>query len=69
MEKQNIVALIFDHDTMRGLFGSIAAITLPAIDAIGTSLQALGSIGGLLLLGISIYHKALQVKEIKKNKK
>ncbi len=69
MDKINIVALIFDQETIKGLFGSFAAITLPAIDVIGSSLQTLGSAGGLLLLGVSIYHKVLQVKQIKKPKK
>jgi hypothetical protein len=52
---------------VKGMTGAICAIVFPTLETIGSTLQVMGSGGGLLLLALSVYHKSLQIKKMKKD--
>jgi hypothetical protein len=53
---------IFDANMIKGLIGVSVAIISPMLDLITKVGQVIGVLGGLVLLGMSIRHKHLEIK-------
>lgn len=51
--------------TLKGILGVCTAIVVPNIETLAGWLRIAGGVAGLLLVGISIYEKYLNIKKLK----
>lgn len=56
------------HAETNGIIGMILALLMPYIEVLHVVIQLFAGLGGLVLLGFSIYHKYLQIKDRNGNK-
>lgn len=62
---KHFFAFIFDPDLLMGLSGTAMTIVFPMLEGLTDIFKLLGSIGGLILVYLSIRHKILEIKKIK----
>lgn len=64
---KKILAIFFDRDFLVGGSGTTMAIVFPYLDTLKEIVQLSGAILGLLLIYLSIKHKLLEIKRIKRD--
>lgn len=65
--KKIFLLLVDDIDLQLGSVGAAMSIVFPMLDRLTHFLQFLGATGGLILLYLSVRHKILEIKKLKRD--